>query len=138
MTDNGWYGTLGLCVLLWGLMTFLPKLAVAKLSPASCIVYEIAGGLTVALIVLLWPGTKLEFEPRGALLSYTVGICGFLGTLAYFFAVTRGPVSLAAPLSALYPIVAVLLGVFLLKEQLSPQQMLGAALALVSIVLMAR
>lgn len=138
MADHGWYGMLGACVVLWGLMTFLPKLAVTSLSPTSCIIYEIAGGLTVALIVLAWPGVKLEFEPRGALLSYAVGICGFLGTLAYFFAVTRGPVALAAPLSALYPIIAVLLGVLLLKEQLSPQQMLGAVLALVSIILMAR
>jgi len=137
MANNGWIIAVGLCITLWGLMTFLPKLAVEQMSPTSCILYEVLGGVTVALVVLLWLGFRPEFEWRGAALSYVVGLCGFLGTLAYFYAVARGPVTIIATLSAFYPIIAIALGTIFLKEPITIKQMAGIALAFASMFLLA-
>jgi transporter family protein len=100
------------------------------LPPTSAILYEILGGVTVALIVFLYLGGKAQFDAKGAAISYAVGLLGFTGTLAYFWAVTKGPVSIIAVLSAMYPIIAVLLGVFVLHETLSLRQMLGIGLSM--------
>jgi len=59
-------------VLLWGCMVFLPKLALSELSPLSAIIYEICGGLTVALFVLFVIGGRPEFNLRGAAFSYPI------------------------------------------------------------------
>ena len=123
-------------VLLWGCMVFLPKLALAELSPLSAIIYEICGGLTVAVFVLIFIGGRPEFNLRGAALAYSVGICGFLGTLTYFYAITKGPVSTIATMTAMYPIVAIICGVFFLNETLTIKQTIGIGLSLCGLILL--
>jgi transporter family protein len=123
-------------ILLWGFMVFLPKLALTELSPLSAIIYEICGGLTVALFVLFFIDGRPEFNLRGASLSYTVGICGFLGTLTYFYAITKGPVSTIATMTAMYPIIAIICGVFFLNETLTIKQTIGIGLSLCGLLLL--
>ena len=124
-------------VLLWGCMVFLPKLALAELSPLSAIIYEICGGLTVALCVLIFIGGRPEFNLRGAVLAYIVGICGFLGTLTYFYAITKGSVSTVATMTAMYPGVAIIFGVFFLNETLTLKQIIGIGFSLFGLLLLA-
>ena len=123
-------------VLLWGCMVFLPKLALSELSPLSAMIYEICGGLTVALFVLFFIGGRPEFNLRGAALCYIVGVCGFLGTLTYFYAITTGPVSTIATMTAMYPVVAVICGVFFLNEALTLKQAIGIGLSLCGLMLL--
>jgi len=123
-------------IVLWGFMVFLPKLALSELSPLSAIIYEICGGLTVALFVLFFIGGRPEFTLRGAALAYSVGICGFLGTLTYFYAITKGPVSTVATMTAMYPVVAIICGVFFLNETLTLKQIIGIGLSLFGLLLL--
>ena len=124
-------------VLLWGFMVFLPKLALAELSPLSAMIYEICGGLTVALFVLIFIAGRPEFNLRGAVLAYSVGICGFLGTLTYFYAITKGPVSTVATMTAMYPSVAIICGVFFLNDTLTLKQIIGIGFSLLGLLLLA-
>ncbi len=123
-------------VLLWGCMVFLPKLALSELSPLSAMIYEICGGLTIALFVLCFIGGRPEFNLRGAALAYVVGVCGFLGTLTYFYAITKGPVSTIATMTAMYPVVPVICGVLFLNETLTIKQVIGIGLSLCGLVLL--
>lgn len=123
-------------ILLWGGMTFLPKVAVAQISPASALVYEVLGGMTVALAILCFLDWRPEFNLRGATISYCVGVCGFLGTLFYFYAVNKGPVSVIATLTAMYPIVAVVCGVAFLHEVLTIKQWIGIGMSLCGLLLL--
>lgn len=135
----GWFLPVLIAVISWAGMVFLPKLvAQTSLPPTSAILYEILGGVTVALIVFLYLGGKAQFDAKGAAISYAVGLLGFTGTLAYFWAVTKGPVSIIAVLSAMYPIIAVLLGVFVLHETLSLRQMLGIGLSMAGLWLLVK
>jgi len=123
-------------VFLWGFMVFLPKIALSEISPLSAIIYEICGGLTVALFVLFFIGGRPEFNLRGAALAYSVGICGFLGTLTYFYAITKGSVSTIATMTAMYPVVAIICGVFFLNETLTVKQVMGISLSLFGLLLL--
>lgn len=122
---------------LWGLWSFIPKITTRYVSPRSAILFEVAGGAAVALVVLVSLRFKPDMHPVGIMLALTTGVLGFTGALLFLYAASRGPISLVAVLSALYPVITVLLSVVFLKETLSIQQWLGIALGLVSMMLIA-
>ena len=123
--------------ILWGLWSFIPKITTRYISPKSAILYEVVGGIVVAVVVLISMRFKPDIHPVGIGLALTTGILGFSGALLFLYAVSKGPVSLVAVLSALYPVITVLLSVMILKEAISMKQWLGIALGLVSMLLIA-
>lgn len=58
-----------------------------------------------------------------------------LGNLCFLAAVSKGPLSLIAPLTALYPALAIVLSIVILNEPIAPRQGLGILLSLAAIVL---
>jgi transporter family protein len=63
----------------------------------------------------------------------------WLGIITFSFALsTGGKASIVVPLTALYPIVTIVLGVAILKEQLTPTHGLCIVFALVAVILLLR
>lgn len=120
----------------WGIWAFLPKLTTQYIDPKSAMIYEAAGGLVVALVVLLMLGLRPAADGRGILLAVLTGMLGILGALGYLFAVVRGPVTVIATVTALYPVLAIVLAYLFLNEPITLKQSLGICLGLVAIVLM--
>ena len=120
----------------WGLWAFLPKIAVNYINPKSVILYEIIGALLVGLIVLFSLGFKVETHPKGIVLAAITGALGFTGSLAYVYALSRGPVAVVSMFTALYPIATVLLAYLFLQEMLTLKQAVGVVLALIAIYLL--
>lgn len=121
----------------WGLWAFIPKMTTRYLEPRSAIVYEVMGGILLAIVVFFSLNFQLDFHPKGVVLALTTGMLGFLGAFCFLNAVSRGPVVLVATLSALYPIVSVVLAVFALQEAVTLKQGLGIILALLAMMLVA-
>lgn len=121
----------------WGLWGFFPKLTTRYISPVSAIVFEALIGVPVALIVLATIRFRPEMHPKGVLLAATTGVLGILGALMYLIAVRRGPASLVASFTAVYPALTVMLAVLLLGERLMLRQWVGVGLALVAMLLVA-
>jgi bacterial/archaeal transporter family protein len=134
---SGWLlPTLGaLC--LWGVWGFLPKVATTYIDPKSALVYEALGGLIVGAIALTVMQFQLEFHPKGMGLAVLTGMLGLLGAFCFLIALTRGQVSLVATISALYPVISILLAFFLLHEPLTLRQMIGIAIAILAMILVA-
>jgi transporter family protein len=128
--------TLG-AMFFWGLWGFIPKITTRYLQPSHAIVYEVAGGIVLAAIVLWLNGFQVEVQPRGMILAMLTGMLGFLGALCFLTAASRGPVTLVASLSSLYPVLSVGLAVLILHETLSLRQSIGIALAIVAMILVA-
>jgi transporter family protein len=122
---------------MWGFWGFIPKITTRYLEPRSAIVYEVMGAVALALIVLISLNFRVEVHPKGIALASLTGMLGFLGAFCFLNAVTRGPVTLVATISALYPVVSVILAVTFLHEPMSLQQTFGIALALVAMILVA-
>ncbi len=121
--------------LAWGVWALLPKLVTRHIDPRSAILYEALGALTVAVVVLASLGLRPAWHAGAAALAFLTGVLGILGGLAYLYAVQRGPVSLIAVLTALYPLVTVALAYVWFGETLSPRQWLGVWLALLAMAL---
>jgi transporter family protein len=121
----------------WGLWSFIPKITVRYISPKSAVVYEVLGGIFVATAVLYTLNFRPDMHPKGVALGITTGLLGFLGALFFLFAVSAGPVSLVVSLTALYPVISILLAVFILQEPITVKQGLGISFALVAMFLVA-
>jgi transporter family protein len=134
---NSWVWWSCLALVTWGFWGFLPKLATRHMAPPSIIVYEVLAGMSVGLVCLYLTGFRPEIHPKGILYSSLTGLAGLLGGLFYILAVGRGKVSVIVTMTALYPIITIVLSAALLKEPITLKQGGGMILAVLSIVLLA-
>ncbi|MBW1766347.1 MAG: EamA family transporter [Deltaproteobacteria bacterium] len=122
---------------LWGLWSFIPKITTKYISPKSAILFEVLGGIIFAIIVLISLKFKPDIHPKGVLLAISTGILGFAGALCFLYAASKGPISLVALLSALYPVIAIILAFCFLNETITIKQGLGMVLGVVAMILLA-
>jgi len=120
---------------LFGLWGFFPKLSTNYIDPKSALIYEVAGGMVIGLVTLCLVEFRPEFHIRGTAYAILTGMAGTLGVLFFFFALSRGRASIVVTLTALYPLVTILLAYFLLREPISLRQGVGMILALIAMVL---
>ncbi len=124
-----------LTLLAWGFWAFLPKIATRYIDYNSAMIYQVLGGILVGLGVLISMKFKVQFNIPGFSYGLAVGVFGFLGAFAYLIAVSKGPLTLVAPISALYPMLAILMGMIFLNEVVTPRQGIGIGLSVVAIYL---
>ncbi len=121
---------------MYGLWAFFPKLAVGYISPKSALIYQMMGGIVVIIAVLVSMKFKVEMNTKGIIFALATGITGALGSLLFFYALTKGKTSTVVLITALYPLVTIGLSYFLLQETITLKQGMGMVLALSAIVLM--
>ena len=121
----------------WGFWGFLPKLTVRYLPPRDAVIYEILGGVLLAVILMVIYGPRLQTDWRGVALSAITGLVGFVGALLYLRAVVNGPVSLVTTISALYPVLVIAMAYFFLGETINLRQGIGDVMAMTAIYLIA-
>ena len=64
-----------------------------------------------------------------------VGLLGIGASMTFYYALESGKASIVVPLTAMYPLVVVILAAVVLGERLSPAQGIGVVLAIVAVVL---
>lgn len=132
---HSWQLPAFIAFVMWGLWALFPKITTSYIDPRSALFFQALGAFGVALVVL----ASLNFRPMlhgvAVPLALLTGVLGISGGLAYMYAISRGPATLIAVLTALYPLLTVALAYFFMNEPVSLRQWLGIALALLSIVL---
>jgi transporter family protein len=123
-------------LVLFGLWGFFPKLTVAYLDAKSALVYQTIGSVLVGLLVLFSLKMQPAFNLRGMIFAILTGIAGVSGTLCFFAAASRGRISLVVSVTALYPMITIILAAIFLREPITARQVTGMASALVAIWLM--
>ena len=122
-------------VICWGFWSFIPKITTRYIDPRSAIIYEVIGGIILSIVVLASMKFQIQTHPKGILLAATAGLFGFIGALLFLYAVSKGPVSIIAPLSSLYPILAVIFAIVFLNEVLTIKQGIGILFAVIAVIL---
>lgn len=126
-----------LAVVCWGGWAILARLAGEALNAAQQQAVSTLGLLPVMAVLgfsgrLAVCGNRL----RGLLLALGSGLLTCAGNIAYYAVLNRGPSAAAViPLTALYPLVTVLLAVIILREPLGRIQAAGLGLSLGAIYL---
>jgi transporter family protein len=135
MTD--WLANALAALLCWGLWAFFPKLALRTITPATSVFYEAVGVMLTSVAVVWLLGPRLAGNFQGIMYALLTGIFGTIGLYFFFTAVKTGPISVISSLTAMYPLVTVVLAVVILHESIRPRQVLGIVLALVAAGLLA-
>lgn len=121
-----------------GLTALLAKMGVANVSSnlatfvRTCIILVFAFGIVMAQGELKLVGTLSSRNWTFLVLS---GIATGLSWLFYFAALKAGPVSQVAPIDKMSFVIAMLLGVFVLREKVTPLTWVGAGLILAGALL---
>lgn len=123
-------------VVFWAGWAFLPKIALQDLEPKSILIYEVLGGLTVGLIILLSINYKLELDLRAGGIAFASGVLNILGVLCYLQAISKGKIAVVSTISALYPLLVIILSWLILQESLTLKQFLGAGFGILAIILL--
>jgi transporter family protein len=124
-------------IVLFGVWGFVSTVISRDVAPLTVQVLSTLGLLPVALVLgfsqNLRKGTNFA---RGILLATATGVISGAGNVAFYKALQLGGEgSVIVPLTGMYPLVAVILARYFLKERLNRLQTLGIGLALVAIYL---
>jgi uncharacterized membrane protein len=133
---SDWRFSVGVAVVCWGLWGFFSKVAITRLGWPTATMLGWAAGVAVVGPFLIsqfrWTGLGNAWP------ALVYGACGALGAVFLFKALAQGPASVVLPISEVWVVVAVILALAFLGERLSWPQVLGLALVLVGVGLLAR
>ncbi len=116
---------------LWGFWAILVKISSTRMGHwPSILIYTLFSVVTVALLFMGLGQNLRSVDATGVLIAGGAGILGGLALIFFQKAVACGPVSTSTALSALYPVLAVVFGIFVLKENPSVTNLVGIMLAL--------
>ncbi|MBN2693762.1 EamA family transporter [bacterium] len=134
-----WLFHTAISLFLYGLWAFFPKISQSYINPKSFLIFNTIGGLFVTVFIFFTTKGSLETSPKGVSFALLTGFCGVLGTLFFVLALkTGGKSSVIVTITALYPIIAIILALIVFKEAISIKQWIGMSLALVGVFLMSK
>ena len=125
-------------VLLWGVAPIMDKLAL-KSTDLFWGMWARSTTIFIFMSVIFILGRRYNilfhnFSPKGLFLFSLSGIvAGLLGMFSYYSALKVLPSSKVVPLCSTYPLVAALLSVLILKEELTLLRFLGIILIILGI-----
>jgi transporter family protein len=127
-----------LTILLWGLWGATSKVVSNDIDAYMNQVLFTIGLMPLMLLVLrsrrLSGGSDRK---RGIFYAFITGILGGTGNIAFFKSLTLGgQASVVVPMTAMSPLVTVLMALALLREKLSTSQKVGLGIAFVAIYLL--
>lgn len=121
---------------LWGIWAVLVKISSTRMGHwPSVLIYTLFSVVTVAVLFFSLGQNLKQVDIPGALIAGLAGILGGLALVLFQKAVSCGPVSTSTALTALYPVFAIVFGVFFLKESLSSLNIIGVFLAIAAGIL---
>lgn len=125
-------------ILGWGLYGVFAKLGTARIGMQVVFWYPLVMLVgSVVFLAFLRDLLPLTWDGPGILFGLFVGLSNLVAVVALFTLLHRGfPVSIVYPLTALYPLVTVILGVVFLGEAMTLVKGLGVVLAVIAIILL--
>jgi drug/metabolite transporter (DMT)-like permease len=134
---DGALGYAALSAIIWGVFFFMLK-APGELLGAVMIILAVrivTAGLSIPILL----GKKIRLmDTKLALVLLIAFMAAFdtLGFVTYILALDYAPISVVAPIASAVPALAVLLGIFVLKEKPNRMQIVGIVSAIAGIILL--
>lgn len=122
---------------LYGVWGILSKLAANRIGYKSLFFYDCLVFFVGGLIVLYLNDFKIEFNAGGVLYSVLYGASGMVATFLFILAVSKGKASLVTAITAVYPVVTIILAMIFFKEAITAKQVVGIVLSISGVTLIA-
>jgi transporter family protein len=124
-------------LLFWGVWGIVVKLATQQIGMQALLWGQLGAVCLFPLYFVLFKEMfPLELKAGTIALSVVAGMLGVLGTVTFYVLLKVAPASVVVPLSALYPVVTVVLAFFFLHEDLSLTRIAGLVCALAAVWLL--
>lgn len=125
-----------LTITLWGFWAFFSKLATKHEEAHTIFALQVIAGCVTCITVGIVNSKSGHIRSvSGLTIGLLAGFCQFLGTLLFILCLEKHSSSLVISLTSLYPLVAIILSMMILGDQLTFQQCSGIILAVLGIVL---
>lgn len=115
-----------------GIATYYAKKVSAYYSPL-----EVAFFVSSIYIIMLLPKIWGKMPKKGRATAFTAGFSMNLALAVFVWSLSKIPVSIATPISSLSILVAFLLGIFVGKERLTQNEIIGALMDILGVVMVA-
>ena len=132
--QTGWLQLSLATLILWGLWGFFAKIVLNSVNWRSLFLFSAVGSIFFTAIFFVFAKPPLAFNMQTCS-AMLVGIMGVGASMTFYYALEQGKVSIVVPLTAMYPLVTVILAAVVLREKLSPTQGIGVLLAIAAILL---
>jgi len=122
----------------WGLWGFCVKVASRSITPGSLVILSTLGSLSVfpIYLVLFTRHMKFNWQNPDYYMSLAGGMAGAIGGLFFYFAISKGEASRVVMITALYPMITVILASLFLNEALTLPKIAGIICAIVAMILL--
>lgn len=123
-------------IILWGLWGFFVKLSIERIGLQSIFWVSLMLLLiTTGFLFLSQQFFPLKMNTAGISLAVLAGASTALASILFYIFLGKNPVGFLVAITALYPMVTIILSVIFLHEQLTTTKILGFILALSALVL---
>lgn len=123
-------------ILTVGIGSFLQKFVMNKVTPFQLEVITAIGMFCISVPALLLAQKSFSLPIKTAPLSLLVGLLFSIGSFVYVLAVSKLPVSVAAPISVGYVVLAVTLSAIFLKEPITLMKGIGILLTVAGVAIL--
>ena len=122
----------------WGIWIILGNAASESIDPrtAAAISYLVSGLLALGFIVV--SDASLAVTARGGLLAGTAGLFAGVGLISMYIGFSQGSTTIVSTLGAMYFVVAAIIGMLVLGNDVTIMKVAGITFAGLSIVLITR
>jgi transporter family protein len=125
-------------MLAWGLWSVFATLATRTIVPEVAMVVSYVVGAGLATVYVLGRrGTSIELTQQGLAWSGAAGVASGVAAVAFYAGLHRGETGVVTTVSALYFVVAAVLGVLVLDDTMGTRELVGVAFAIAAVVMLA-
>lgn len=121
----------------WGFWAIFAKLATDNLVPETAMIISYVVGALIAIGYVVVQGKSTHVVYDGAFYAVLAGIASAFGAITLYAALAEGNAAIVTSISALYFVVAAVIGILFLGESLQITDAAGILMAGVAIVLIA-
>jgi transporter family protein len=132
----GWLIYALLALVLWGLWGAFSKIASTLLPSWAIFLVELLVYLVVGGFIWGLQRTPVIWTLSGLAAAVAAGLCGGVALFFFLKALSSGPAVVVVPLTSLYPVITVALGVTFLQESLTVRHLAGIILAVAAVWLL--
>ena len=133
-----WWALLTACI--WGIVPLMEKIGLGAAPPVAGVMVRSLGvmaGLAVAACVWSpWTAVRAMSWTSVVLLALGGLLASFVGQMAFYHALKAGALSQVTPVAGAYPLVAALLGWWVLREPLTPSRVAGVVFVILGVALL--
>jgi transporter family protein len=118
----------------------MEKVGLGAAPPIAGVIVRSAG-VAAGLVVATWlwsPWAAVRAMPWTSVVLLALGglLASFVGQMAFYHALKSGALSQVTPVAGAYPLVAALLGWWVLREPLTLPRLLGVAFVVLGVILL--